>query len=379
MAQQITYGGIALNLDTPEITAFLDDYLPLSDARWTTPQRVYPGPRLLSASRPVHNVNRPALALGQWFYPVGMSRWSEVHLIVTETNYSQILAAAFDQDGNPVANTLSWTQNGIEIATQMYVLDIRPIARMASQPPVWVLSLVDERYYFNFTPLTLTIGNTTQWSDLVTDITTALDITATQDTIPAAYLQPEPDSDLQASSENAAILADTVAANVGVRWVRELSGTYYLQNVTTANGFVVLNKQTVWAAGGDALQDSVLTNAVLPGSVKVSFPKWFNGGFVNPQRNHIPYCKNTGDEYTVTIGLNTVSGFTDFKGSIAVKIFHDTGRAVFASLLDTSPTNVGQLNDLAAQIALDYYGGLPMALTKPFPCSSGDRWKGITT
>jgi hypothetical protein len=372
---QITYGGIPVNLDTPALTEFLGKYLPLEDTVITLGERVYPGPRLLSLTRPLHNVDRPRLKIGQFWYPVGMSRWSECHLILTDDNYSQILGLAFDNQGDPLPNALTLDQNGVQVTTQLFVLEIRPISRIGTQPACYLMTLVDERYFFQFSFASFVISDSTKWTDLIKDVASALNITYTHDSIPAAYLKPEPESDLKSHYENAALLADGLAGNVGMRWVRNLDGTYKLMSVATAQEIVAANMPSVWEAGGDALQDSVLLNAQLPQRVHVSFLKFANGAYVNPDTDHLPYPKNTGDEYGVSILLDTVPGFEDFEGFTGSKSFHDTAKAIYSDL-DSPPTNASTLRALAVQIATDYYGWANDDLDQSFPLLAWPTMEG---
>jgi hypothetical protein len=367
MPNSLTYAGIPLCLDQPELDNHIDYYLSLENSRWTTPQRVYPGPRLIEIARQVHNVNRPKLALGDWWYPVGMSRWSELHLVTTDDFYSQLVSAGFDSGGNPKANPLTFLQNGVTISSNMYILDIRPMGKMPSKPGCYIITFVDERYWFNFTPISLQITESTKWEDVINDVISGLGISGSFDSVPAAYLSPEPNSDLQARNENSAIVADAVAFNVGMRWVRNLNGSYKLQTAGSAKSTVNANIQNYWLAGGNSLtQNTKLVNGVLPGKTKVSYPKWCTctGDYINPMHGHIPYWKNIGDEYAVDSNL---SQFLPYQGFNATKVWHDTAKAIYDNPTDSDPKNKQQLTDLAQQISTDYYAWLNDGIDQSFP------------
>jgi hypothetical protein len=376
MPNSLTYAGIPLCLDTPEFQDHVDKYLSFENSRWTTPQRVFPGPRLIEIARQVHNVNRPKLAIGDWWYPSSLSRWSELHAVTTDDFYTQLVNAGFDSGGNPKANPLVMLQNGITISSNMYILDIRPIGKMPSKPGCYVITFVDERYYFNFTPISLQITETTRWEDIINDTISTLGISGSFDSVPSAYLQPEPNSDLQARNENVAIVGDAIGFNVGMRWVRALNGSYKLMSPGTSAGIVATNLQNFWLAGGNSLtQNTKLVNGVLPGKTKVSFLKWCTctNDYINPMHGHIPYYKNIGDEWPVDSNL---SQFLPYQGSSAVKVWHDTAKAIYNSPTDSDPINKQQLTDLAQQISKDYYGWQNDGIDQSFPLLAWQNLEG---
>ena len=91
------------------------------------------------------------------------------------------------------------------------------------------------------------------------------------------------------------------------------------------------------------------TTAVLPSSVLIAFPiSYLDGSPVNPLNP---------PAWTETVPLSSVAGYEGLIGHPGSKIFHDTGRAFFASPGAATPTNILAIRKLAAAVARDFYDG----------------------
>jgi hypothetical protein len=162
MAFELSYNKVPFALDTPELIELLEARLPLGYLRELVPGPLYPTRTTDGLALPVWP-RRPEPRIGQFFYPVGASRWAEFHGVVgtkqkdamlegTLPELAQAAAAQFVMraDGDSGLNAPS-AQFGGGITTTMYMLPPRPLAVYGTKfDGLWLISLVDERYYFQF-------------------------------------------------------------------------------------------------------------------------------------------------------------------------------------------------------------------------------------
>lgn len=349
----------------------------------------YPGRNLgaIAYRDPIGPNPSPQIKIGDFYYPPTACRWSVFRGLATSSQVKAMLAATNGR--NPATFKMQIVPQGTESAnippnrylvqTPLHLLPPRALAEFGTQfDGLFLVTLVDERYFFQGVPGTLFVEGGTTWAELIAPLTVSLGITLNYDPIASVYGYPEPDSHLWTNSENAPILLDAIAANVGCMVVRNLDGTYTLQTATTAIATVAANRGPVAnllrTAGGDIFQSSNTTksgdlrparNAVLPEAFRVTFPKYINGDdpvphFLNPrygsQRPTTWYEESFGDTYAAIITLAEcgplVQGLTGF----GVQTFRNTAKALFPTEAAASgaPSNLAVVRPLAVQLATDY-------------------------
>lgn len=334
----------------------------------------------------------PLVRVGEWHYPTGTSRWSVFRMLATSNMYKAMLAATTGQKPQTLSmqavpdapNPNSYQASNYLINSSMYMLPGRPLNEFGGTfDGLYLVTLVDERYWFQYSPVKVQPTGTTTWSALITQLANALGITVTTSTIPVAYgTGPEPDSQLWVRVGNAGILLDTVAASIGMVVARNLDGTYKLQSPTDAIAAVTTNRgdgaKVVRVAGGDLFYSGSLLpagdltaarNSVIPRQVTVSFPKYVQGDdpvphLLNPryqnQRPSAWYEDSYGDSHGVTVGLGSGGLLTSgLVGTSGVHLIRSTAKALYSGEVQArsggTPLNESGLTSLAMQAAADYW------------------------
>lgn len=369
MSFNLTYAGVPLCDETPEQREWLAQSLPIDIPQsLTLDQRSWPGPKLLGLTYPFRYPESD-YKIGDFFYPTGASRWSEFNAVITQREYDLIVAAAFlGSNFPPLSQPFVMQQDNVTLTTSLYTLPPKPLAKFGTLPGLYLLTLVDERYYFqNFSAGRLTITDSTTWTSLISNLASVLGISLTLTTpIESDYGQPHPDCELTSNYENAALLLDACLTNIGRDLVRNFDGTYAAPTFAESAATVAANRllRTQVLAGGDFLQ-TLLTNgnanltveAILPASVTVTFPKRVIGtnAYVNPVASHVPYGRVQGDVVAKTFTLSD-AGFSAYgSGTPGSKTLHDTAEAWLYASTDSTAANDSQLTTLALKLAEDFY------------------------
>ncbi len=181
----------------------------------------------------------PTVRIGDWYYPNGAARWSVFRGLATS---SQVEAMIDATDGGRYQGTFimkvapiapgNLAATDFTLQTLMYLLPPRPLAEHGGKfDGLYLVTLVDERYHWQYSPVSLHVNRQSTWDSLLQQIQVALNTTVSYTPIPDAYLAPDPDSHVWANMENAAVLLDAIAYNIGRRVVRPLNtGSYTLQH-----------------------------------------------------------------------------------------------------------------------------------------------------
>lgn len=386
----------------PDLYEEINRILPMIWLQDFSPPTFYPGRNVSALAR----LDQPSLTpnatirVGEWFYPTGASRWSVFRGLATSSMVKAMLAvtkgnqpASFMMSSNPISpNNLNNNAANYTVTTNMYMLPARPLGETAGTlDGLYLVTLVDDRYYLQDDALPpLQINQNTTWQSLINTIASVLNLTITNTAISSAYGQPEPDSQLWCNLENAPVLLDAIAYNIGRTVVRNLNGTYTLQTPREAAAVVIQNRpsaaSTVRLAGGDIFSPGTpplnlpvgnlqpARNAVLPAAVNVTFPKYIIGDdpvphFMNSrggnQRPSAWYEDSYGDVYIqqVPLASGNVSGAPANSGLTGVgttaTAVRTTAKALYSGEVYAAsgmiPLNGSGLNALAQQIAQDYY------------------------
>lgn len=331
----------------------------------------------------------PEVGIGRWYYPNGASRWSVFRGLMTSAMVKQVMdttggigPASFVMQASP-DSPATYSSDSYKITTQMYFLPPRCLGEHGgSFPGLYLVTLVDDRWYFQGTKVTLHPTSSTTWQDLIEELATALDVTINHTDIDSVYLQPEPDSQLWCNELNAGPLLDAIAYNIGRVVVREYDGTYSLLTWTETQTRIATNRgddrSVVRMAGGDIFTSGVnlpvgnlapARNTIIPQRIDVSFPKYITGNDPVPHFANIRTSGNQptawwedsyGSTFVVPVGVSgssvNVSGLT----GTSTNIISTTCKATYAleANLSGQPVNYSGCKALAYKLAGDMYDSL---------------------
>ncbi len=225
----------------------------------------------------------------------------------------------------------------------MYLLPPRQVTGRkqdgdAEKGDLWLIPLVDERYFWQFISVAdPAVTTSTSWATLFSTLGTALGSTITvASTVDSAYLKPDP-TDFNRKYDNAALLLDAAAWSVGRRVVRRIDGDVRVESLSIAPTILSANLDKKWRmlAGGDFSD----MGGDVPEKVLVTFRK-------------IKQYLLQSDNKLYTSETSAPSG-TRFIAGKKLTIH-------CAAYADYNTSDVLQngtaLDALAAQIKTDYYG-----------------------
>jgi hypothetical protein len=342
----IIYGGIELPAPTQEEADWIADNIPVSEvyefaqagcadcSSWAT----------VATSDFTHQVS---IAIGRLYWPTGASRWAVGHYLATDTDVAHLRGKAY-RGAAYLPLTLKITdESGTDfIETDLYMLPPRPLAQIEGEEQLYLLTLVDERFFWWLESALITVtGGTTTWAQLVTSIGTALGISISSETVDAAYLLPS--ASLSSDYEYLPLLLDAVAVNTGCTVVRAFDGTVTLQTpvVALASQDAQAEKWDKQAGGLFRLGNVRFHDfwSLCPASVRVVYPRTDDGALAA-----------TPHSVAVNLADLTVPGFpVNFAGFTGrTKVFNDTATAAYESAV---LQNTAQLAALTAKIATDWY------------------------
>jgi hypothetical protein len=282
----LTFAGEPLLFPDADVLSFFERYQDLSDLRIFSPHHSRVSGRQACRSRfeqdkglglPVWNwPDPPAPRLNTVYWPTGATRWAYGLFLVTRATRDRLFARLHSSNGN-AAGTLSMGDDldggGLSpYSMDMYMLNPRPVSSMATDDDLWILPLVDERYFWQYRSVEdLEVTTATTWATLFGTLGTRLGRTvAVTPSIAAAYLKPDP-TEFSRRYDNAALLLDAAAASVGRRVVRRVTGVVTLESPAVSQAKLLANLKRSYEllAGGDygALGGD------LPSSVAVAYQK----------------------------------------------------------------------------------------------------------
>ena len=367
----------------------------------------YPGRNLGAVAYPLSVGPMPSteVKIGDWYYPNGANRFSVFRGLASSSQAKAMLAAT--RGISPKTFKFQTVPAGEQIKDDylleslLYMLPPRPLAEHGGKfDGLYLITLVDERYYWQYTPVSLRVTQDSTWSSLIQDLATVLNVTINFSTVATSYSAPEIDSHLWTNSENAAILLDAVAYNVGRSVVRALDGTYTLEtfvesenSVKTSRGNARTVKRT---AGGDIFSSGTklkvgnlqaAKNSVVPSTVRVTFPKYVFGDdpvphFMNPRyQNQRPSCwfeEGYGDLYSISVPIQSGGTVASGLSGISTHTIHSTAKALLSGENQLVPLNSSGLTSLAMQVANDFYASqISVALDEVYAGSYAWTPEGI--
>lgn len=344
----LTYAGIGLHSDAEQqLQEFLNRNQDLADLRDQCEPNEFINDRAdrkccqAGLPRPQY-LDPPPPRLNHLWWPTGAARWARGYF-VTNTAGKESIQENTSHGSTP--GEFAFQSGGFYLETSLWLLPPRRITSTVESDRLWLLPLVDERYWWHYRSVNYTLEFCDTWLDLYAILEAALGVSIEKDAIASAYLYPDP-CELSRPNENLALLLDAVAHSVGHRIVRQLDGT--VQSMSWANSLEIYqdeNSEGPWwrIAGGEAPQLKPV-----PEKVVVSYPKLLIKGCCPEEGQYEQEVNNPSDHPSV-IGTR--------------KSIFSTAYAEFCS---GSPSNSSQLSDLATQIAADYYAHFDLAYDMSF-------------
>lgn len=395
---ELSYGGKPFRLATADVAACIARLYPPEPGRdFLAPDPAGIGANTDLGERPFPPKTQPA-GLNVLHYPSGATRWAHFRGLMTTEDKDAVLKAAVPADEN---NPLDFVMDdGTElkadpndtdvkspIETQLFMLPPRPVLGVDGAADLWLITLVDERYYWRwrFTDTSQMGwpmfgsggsgsggGGDLSWEPLFLQLEDDLDITLTYDDPPIdpAYLSPSPDSPLYGVRVNCAYALEAAAGSVGRVVCRNFDGTYKLVRHADATANAEDARRSARVAAGGELFPASPTDAdtaraaAVPESVEVTFPKWVKdsdnyGHYFDPVDS--PQASGNGWPKSAKVYSRPASGlgppYSDWPTMPNVAaVVQTTCKAEYASgaLIDP-PTNDDQLSAAADQLAKDYY------------------------
>ena len=353
---EISLAGYPLLLEDPagKVQQWLDQYLPIDDLRAVTSwQRT----SWSTWNTPSPNYSTPLRTkINTWYRPTGAARWA-FGLFLADTRTKNAILAA---QGTTVPGvTLRLGYGNVSRSWLAFCLPPRPLGSDVSElAGLWLIPVVDERYYWQFVGGGGTvITDTTTWAAFFASLASALDITLRLDSVSANYGTPHVTSFVSGAWSNAAVMLDAAALSVGQRVVLDYEatgagdGSYFADvyrscswSTSRTKRTYNLNLPTYGQQQKGVIPGSDLgLAAITPASVKVIFNSW-DGGILIPTEHYVS---------TQAAGTYVSTGSTSGR-TLAIQ---STALADFTGA-PGSPANQTTLDNLAAQIASDFYQGL---------------------
>jgi hypothetical protein len=321
----------------------------------------------------------PEPVLNSLFYPTGAVRWAHFRGLMGTADKDAVLAQATvssQAQRLPFVMDDATGLGNARISTNLYMLPPRPVIGVDGATDLWLVTLVDERYYWRWAYSDTTTLNwplkdlgVPSWKPLLDKLKTDLGITLdyTTPAIDAGYLGPAADSPLY-GKVNATFALELAAGTIGRVLVRHYDATYKLVRHADATTKAEAARVAVRRdAGGilfkaDPNQVDDARAPAVPQAVEVTFPKWIAGGNAGHYYDALNQPDAAGNtwpkhvqSYSYGIG-NLPVPYTNLKVSPFTAVVQTTCKAKFSTEPPTgTPTNDSVLAAAAQLIAKDYY------------------------
>lgn len=332
----ITYAGRPLLLPDPdgELAAWLGNYLPVEDLRAISAPLIRDtnrtesrGPARVGIARPNYPPP-PRPRLNSLYWPTGAGRWAFGLFLADAATVGQL------NSSQPATLKISDEERGGgSITPTMHLLPPRPVASPGGEASLYLLPLVDDRYWWQFKSVGELEVET--WSELFDALSSALGVSLLPGAVDPDYGIPDPAEVNGRSHDNAALLLDAAAHSVGLRVIRPLSGEVILENADEAGA--LLGETIGLVAGG--MSGASFRSRRQPEQVSVSFPRW---------RHYHAECNGERFLHTVTsLAATETAGVSG-----ADRTIHTSAFADFSTDSGT-PVNSTDVVNLASKIAAD--------------------------
>ncbi len=281
----------------------------------------------------------PEWRINTLWWPTGATRHS-IGLFLADTTSLEEINQAIKGKGHA---TLELGEDGKSPKSfqQMYLLPPHPITSVPDSEGLFLLCLVDRRYYWGMRStgnLAITAG--TSWTSLLSSLAGMLGANPSIDSVGTIYGTPDP-VELSRRYENAAMVLEGAAASVGMRVTLTPGGTLNIKGHATSK---VSRTAMLSAINEEPMAGGKFGCGTIPQAVQVTFPKRLVDG---------AYFAD-GDVYVAERDTSYVlGGCTQVPGT--KKIIHSAAAADYKDITTSIfPINNETLTNLANQIADDY-------------------------
>lgn len=308
----------------------------------------------------------PPIRVGTLWWPSDDSRFAIANVLVDDTDLTALRPIIYSTNGPlPIIFTMdeAETASGLpgngaaNIGATMYCLPARPLAQITGSNGLYLLTMVDSRY-FDWLRCVDVVPSST-WASYLSSICSTLGGTSSVSTPNSLYGNPS--NRLTVRRQPLPLLLDAAARTCGLRVSKSLTGTRYVESYGDA-----LDRESVEVAkikenctsadvkagkfqplsGGIFDYTDVNRGISVPATVTVIFGATDNGAF-----RRAPYTRDITLAGLVIGGLSEFTGVTGFVGN--KPIVADL-TAVF-TVDPVTPDNLTTLIDYAAAAATDYY------------------------
>jgi hypothetical protein len=293
-------------------------------------------------------VKRP-IEIGTLYWPSGACRWGMGFFLVDSERLQQIRSVVY-ADNIYTSAPLFMADDNTRIAPNMWMLPPRPLAEIPGYTGLWLLILVDDRYFWwQYNAGDLIVDDSTTFASLYSSLGTAVLQSIYYDPIATPYQNAS--QTLTSHFEAAPPLIDTVAYNCGQRIYIDLNNNVYAQNSDAAQNALEmeLNKVRPVNSGGNLglLYLGADFAGMIPHQVTFTFPKAVAGTLLGTYAVlDVPF---TSTVLPLEFGSAVITNHTS-------KVFHESALANYSgpSSGDTW-INSTECDALALQFATDWY------------------------
>lgn len=274
------------------------------------------------------------------YWPTGATRWARGYFVASGDTATAIVTKTSSHN-TAINLQIQNNENTAIVTIKVFLLPPRPITirNGALEQQLWLMPVVDERYFWNNNDETGVLEPDTlpawTWSDLYDYLLTqAGAATANQGLFSpsASYLDPDK-RELTRRHDNVAAILEAVVLSCGHRFVTKFDGTHKPEKPADSQAIITTRNAASLAtvSGGQA-------SAWTAASTIVAFGKFKHGRPLE-----------SGEKYTKSIA--STSATTVYKRSGTNNIVHSSLLADYSSgALD----NGTKCDDLATQIEADY-------------------------
>src|SRR5579884_2692511 len=163
---QLSYAGVVLPIDTPDVRSWMGRTVPLEELRALGVDRTWPGTNLTGLTWPYATPAAWPPRIGSWWYPTGAGRFGTFWGVIGQDQYDQIVPAAFTA-GGPTPQTFTMAGDAATVSTSMYLLPPRPLARTGDGTALYLVCLVDDRYFFQLKDASLALTDSSTWTSVI--------------------------------------------------------------------------------------------------------------------------------------------------------------------------------------------------------------------
>lgn len=220
----LTFAGVDLSPLTPALSDICDRWwIKEAPALWDWPG--YEMDRFHHLPIPPKPSKEPA-PLNTLVWPSGASRWATFHSLVGGTQATAIENAVDVFSPTPADLVISDPDNGETVTTSMFLVGFRPVFVQESAQQLWLITLVDERYWWWMNDLSFSFTAGDAWDTLLYNLAAATNTggAITVGSVSTAYGTPSP-ARWGIAGRPIPLLIDAAAKTVGMRFIRNLDGS----------------------------------------------------------------------------------------------------------------------------------------------------------